>query len=67
MNFVEMTSEEWEEVRRRHDALVHMAELELQSEEIRETPRAASAPRHAAKPVELQLSELDDVVASIQH
>lgn len=66
MNFVEMTNEEWEEVYRRHDAIVRMGELELQVEGIRETPRAAS-PVQAAKPVELQLSELDSLVASIPH
>lgn len=65
MNFVEMTNEEWAEVYRHHDALVHMGELEMQTEEIREAPRAASI--HAAKPVELQLHELDGVLAGIQH
>lgn len=65
MNFVEMTNEDWEEVYRRHDALVHMGELELRSEEIRERPRAAGASQHALKPVELQLHELNGVVASI--
>lgn len=65
MNFVEMTNEDWQEVYRHHDALVHMGELELRSEEIRETPRSTGASRHALKPVELQLHELDDVVASI--
>ncbi|WHZ20004.1 MAG: hypothetical protein OJF55_002153 [Rhodanobacteraceae bacterium] len=65
MNFVEMTNEEWAEVYRRHDALVHMGELEMQTEEIREAPRA-QASVHATKPVELQLHELDAVIADIQ-
>lgn len=66
MNFVDMTNEEWAEVYRHHDALVQMGELELKSEEICETPRAAS-PAQFAKPVELQLRELDGVLASVQH
>lgn len=57
MSFVEMTNEEWEEVRRHHDQLVHMAELELQVE---------SLSPHSLKPVELQLQELDEVFANIQ-
>lgn len=66
MNFVDMTNEEWQEVYRHHDAIVRMGELELQAEEIRETPRAGSSVQ-AAKPVELQLHELDTVIASVQH
>ena len=65
MNFVEMTNEEWAEVYRRHGALVHMGELEMQTEEIREAPRAPASV-HATKPVELQLHELDAVIADIQ-
>lgn len=67
MNFVDMTNEEWQEVYRHHDALVQMGELELKSEEIREAPRPAAAAVHVAKPVELQLHELDGVIASVQH
>lgn len=66
MNFVDMTNEEWAEVYRRHDALVHSGELEMQTTEIREAPRA-SASVQAAKPVELQLHELDTVIAGIHH
>ena len=64
MNYVEMTREEWEEVCRRHDALVHMEELALQAEEIRAS-RSSKASRHVMKPVELQLQELDDIIASL--
>lgn len=66
MNFVEMTNEEWEEVRRHHDALVQMGELELQAEEIHEF-RPDGASQQAMKPVERQLQELDDIVASVSH
>lgn len=67
MNFIDMTNEEWQEVYRHHDALVQMGKLEMQTEEIREAPRPAAAAMHAAKPVELQLHELDGVIASVQH
>jgi hypothetical protein len=65
MNFIEMSNEDWQEVYRQHDALVHMGELELKSEGIRETPRAGGASLHAMKPIELQLHELDGVIAGI--
>ena len=42
MSFVEMTNEEWQAVYKHHDALIHMAELELRAEEIRETCPDAS-------------------------
>jgi hypothetical protein len=44
-----------------------MAELELQTGEIRELRPAGAPPQHAMKPVELQLHELDGVVANIPH
>ncbi|HEX5352537.1 MAG TPA: hypothetical protein VFW60_00495 [Rhodanobacteraceae bacterium] len=66
MSFVEMTNEEWEEIRRRHDAFVHTGELELQTEEIRES-YPTSAAQHMTKPVERQLHELEDVVANIKY
>jgi hypothetical protein len=53
MNYVAMTNEEWQEVYRHHDELVHMAQLELQTEEIREVRTTGTAFR-AIKPVELQ-------------
>lgn len=65
MNHVAMTNEEWQEVYRQHDELVHMAELELRTEEIREV--RPSGTMHTLKPVELQLHELDGVVANIPH
>jgi len=65
MNYVEMTNEEWQEVYRHHDELVHMAKLELQTGEIREARPAGTA--HPLKPVELQLHELDSIIANIPH
>jgi hypothetical protein len=53
-------------VYRQHDALVHMAELELRTEEIREV-RPAGVLQRATKPVELQLHELDSVTVKIPH
>jgi hypothetical protein len=66
MNHLAMTNEEWQEVYRQHDALVHMAELELRTEEIREV-RPAGVLQRATKPVELQLHELDSVTVKIPH
>ena len=62
MSFVEMTSEEWDAVRKHHDALIHMAELELQAEQIRETCPDAG---QMLKPIEVQMHELDDVIAHL--
>jgi len=64
MNHVAMTNEEWQEVYRHHDELVHMAELELHTEEIREVRHDGAL--HTKKPAELQLHELSGVV-SIPH
>lgn len=64
MSFAEMTNDEWEAVRRHHDALVHMAELELKAEKIRATcPRGNQA--QLLKPIEVQMRELDDVIAHL--
>lgn len=64
MSFVEMTSEEWQAVYKHHDALIHMAELELQAEEIRETVPDASQ-QQRLQPLELQIHQLDDVIAAL--
>lgn len=62
MSFVEMTNEEWQAVYKHHDALIHMAELELQAEAIRETCPDAS---QRLQPLELQMHQLDDVIAAL--
>ncbi len=64
MSFTEMTNEEWDAVRKHHDALIHMAELELRAERIRETCPGASQ-QQLLKPIELQMHELDDVIANL--
>ncbi|MDE2271022.1 MAG: hypothetical protein KGJ94_03435 [Xanthomonadaceae bacterium] len=64
MSFVDMTNEEWEEIRKHHDALVHMAELELQVEHIRESSPAANQQK-TLKPVEQQMKELDEEIARL--
>lgn len=66
MNFGDMTNEEWEEVRRHHDDMVHMEELELHAEEIREHS-ADRTLQPSSKPVERQLQDLEDVVLSLSH
>ncbi|MGH8190001.1 MAG: hypothetical protein ACREP2_00960 [Rhodanobacteraceae bacterium] len=62
MSFVDMNSEEWEEVRRHHDEMVQMGRLELQTEEIRD-----HRPCTADIPVERRLCEFDDLVISASH
>lgn len=64
MSFVEMTSEEWQAVYQHHDALIHMAELELQADEIRETSPDASQ-QQRLQPLESQMRQLDNVIASL--
>lgn len=64
MSFTEMTNEEWDAVRKHHDALIHMAELELRAERIRETCPGASQ-QQLLKPIELQMHELDNVIANL--
>jgi hypothetical protein len=67
MNFIDMTNEEWEEVRRHHDELVQMGRLELEAEEIREC-RPAGHPEVAANhSVERRLCELDDMLVGNSH
>ncbi|HET9820135.1 MAG TPA: hypothetical protein VFP92_13325 [Rhodanobacteraceae bacterium] len=63
MNLVEMSNDEWEEVRKHHDAMVQMGTLELQTEEIREhRPDKASRPG-----AERALEELNDTIVGISH
>lgn len=64
MSFVEMTNEEWQAVYKHHDALIHMAELELQADEIRETCPDASQ-QQRLQPIESQMHQLDNVIASL--
>ncbi|MGH8183430.1 MAG: hypothetical protein ACREPH_07215 [Rhodanobacteraceae bacterium] len=64
MSFVEMSSEEWDAVRKHHDALIHMAELELQAEQIRDTCPDMGQ-QQMLKPSEVQMHELDDVIANL--
>ncbi len=64
MSFVEMTNEEWQAVYKHHDALIHMAELELRAEKIRETCPDASQ-QQLLQPLETQIHQLDDVIAAL--
>jgi hypothetical protein len=64
MSFVEMTHADWDAVRKHHDALIHMAELELQAEHIRETCHDGSEVQ-LLRPIETQMHELDTVIASL--
>lgn len=63
MSFVEMTTEEWDSVRKHHDALIHLAELELAADQIREHHAANEA--QLLRPIEVQMHELDSVIASL--
>lgn len=66
MNFNDMTSEEWEEIRRHHDEMVRMGQLELQSEKIRECHPPGGALQPAANhPVARRLCELDDMIVGL--
>lgn len=64
MSFVEMTHADWDAVRKHHDALIHMAELELQADRIRETCHDGSEMQQL-QPIETQMHELDAVIASL--
>ncbi|HEU4857809.1 MAG TPA: hypothetical protein VFS86_10970 [Rhodanobacteraceae bacterium] len=64
MSFVEMTNAEWQAVYQHHDALIHMAELELQAEQIRETCPDANQPQ-LLQPIEVQLHQLDAEIAGL--
>jgi hypothetical protein len=64
MSFVDMTNEEWEAIRKHHDALVQMAELELKVEHIRDSYPDANQ-QQLLKPVEVQMHELDEVIADL--
>ncbi len=64
MSFVDMTNEEWEEIRKHHDALVQMAELELKVEHIRDSYPDANQ-QQLLRPVEVQMHELDEVIADL--
>jgi hypothetical protein len=67
MNFIDMTKEEWEEVRRHHDELVQMGRLELEAEGIRECRPAGVSQEAANHPVGRRLCELDDMVFGVSH
>lgn len=55
MTFVDMSSEDWDAVRKHHDAWIHMAELEMQAEATHESATAAARqPLPAAIETEVQ-------------
>lgn len=67
MTFSDMSSEEWEEIRRHHDEMVNKGRLELQAEQIRECRPPASAPAAANQSVERRLCGRDDMVVGFSH
>jgi hypothetical protein len=67
MNVINMTSEEWEEIRRHHDEMVQMGKLELQAEEIRECHPPVGSRSAANHAVERRLCELDDMIVGLSH
>lgn len=64
MSFVEMTAAEWDAVYKHHDALVRMAELELKADRIRTDCEGANQ-GEMLEPIEVQMHELDDVIAGL--
>lgn len=64
MGFVEMSAAEWDAVYKHHDAMVRRAELELKAERIREDAPAANQGA-LLEPIEVQMHDLDDVIASL--
>lgn len=63
MSFVEMTTQEWDAVSKHHDALIHLAELELAADQIRE--HHAANEQQLLAPIESQMHELDEVIAHL--
>lgn len=54
MTFVDMSNEEWDAIRKHHDAWIHMAKLEMQAEEAPAATTAARQPLPVAVENELQ-------------
>lgn len=63
MSFVDMTAAEWDAVYKHHDALVRMAELELRADRIRADRPGAN--QESLGPLEVQMHELDEVIAGL--
>lgn len=63
MGFVDMTAAEWDAVYKHHDALVRMAELELKADRIRHDGPGAN--QDLLDPIEVQMHELDEVIAGL--
>lgn len=64
MSFCEWSDEELEAVRKHHDMLIEMGQLELRAEHIRQTcPRDAQ--QQMLKPIEVQMQELDAVITQL--
>lgn len=64
MAFNVMSDEDWDAIRKHHDALIEMAELELREQQIRETHPNINV-ESMLKPIEQQLHELDRVIAEL--
>lgn len=64
MSFVEMSNEELEAVRRHHDMLIQMGELELRADQIRENC-PANMRQAMLQPIETKLHQLGDVVTHL--
>ncbi|HEX7325197.1 MAG TPA: hypothetical protein VF292_07575 [Rhodanobacteraceae bacterium] len=64
MTFVEMSDDEWAAVRKHHDALIEMAELELQADRIRETC-PADAQQRLLQPIEVHMHQLGTAISQM--
>lgn len=63
MSFLEMNTADWEAVRQHHDALIHMAELELEADTIRKTHAANE--QELLQPLQAEMHKLDTVIANL--
>ncbi len=64
MSFIEMSNEELEAVRRHHDMLIQMGELELRADQIRASG-PANTRQQLLQPIESKLHQLGDAVAHL--
>lgn len=64
MSFVELNNDDLEAVRRHHDMLIQMGELELRADQIRETCPAPMR-EQMLQPIEIKMHQLGDVITQL--
>jgi hypothetical protein len=65
MSYEHIGNEEFEMVRKHHDTMIEIGELELKAEEIRSTCSEETQPR-LLQPIEQHLRELDRILAELR-